>query len=83
MALDDDYVSFDRNVKLAGNKKRIIIKPNQSKDIKWKVIGSTTWYRSDDFEIHFKCKYKGKSHWLSIQEEEVYVLKKKKWKRMS
>lgn len=83
VALDDDYVSFDRNVKLAGNKKRIIIKPNQSKDIKWKVIGSTTWYRSDDFEIHFKCKYKGKSHWLSIQEEEVYVLKKKKWKRMS
>ncbi len=83
VALDDDYVSFDRNVKLSGNKKRIIIKPNKNKNINWKVIGGTTWYEADDFEIHFKCKYKGKTHWLSIQGDYVYVLRKGKWVRMS
>lgn len=83
VALDDDYVSFDRNVKMTKNRKKITIKPGDSKTISWKVIGNTTWYKVGDFEIHFKCKYKGKVYWLSVQEDSVYVWKKKKWKKMS
>ncbi len=83
VALDDDYVSFDRNVKMTRNRKRITINPGKSATIGWKVIGSTTWYEVDDFEIHFKCKYKGKTHWLSVQEDTVYAWRKGKWRRMS
>lgn len=83
VALDDDYVSFDRNVKMTKNRKKITIKPGDSKTISWKVIGNTTWYKVGDFEIQFKCKYKGKVYWLSVQEDSVYVWKKKKWKKMS
>ena len=83
MALDDDYVSFDRNVKMTKNKKLITIKPGKSKTIYWKVLGGTTWHDVDDFEIHFKCNYKGKVSWLSVQGEDVYIWRKGKWKRMS
>ncbi len=83
VALDDDYVSFDRNVKMIKNKKSITIKPGKSKTIYWKVLGGTTWHDVDDFEIHFKCKYKGKVSWLSVQGENVYIWRKGKWKRMS
>lgn len=83
VALDDDYYSFDRNVKLSKNRKTIKIKSGQCKAISWKVIGRTTWYDVEDFEIHFKCKYKGKVSWLSVQGETVYIWKKKKWKKLS
>lgn len=83
VALDDDYVSFDRNVRMTKNKKSITIKPGKSKTIYWKVLGGTTWHDVDDFEIHFKCKYKGKVSWLSVQGENVYIWRKGKWKRMS
>lgn len=83
VALDDDYVSFDRRVKMTKKRKTITIKPGKSKTINWKVIGSTTWYDVEDFEIQFKCKYKGKKSWLSVQDDSVYVWKKKKWKKMS
>lgn len=83
VALDDDYVSFDRNVKMTKNKKLITIKPGKSKTIYWKVLGGTTWHDVDDFEIHFKCNYKGKVSWLSVQGEDVYIWRKGKWKRMS
>ncbi len=83
VALDDDYYSFDRNVKLSKNRKTIKIKSGECKAISWKVIGRTTWYDVEDFEIHFKCKYKGKVSWLSVQGETVYIWKKKKWKKLS
>lgn len=83
VALDDDYVSFDRKVKMTKKRKSITIKPGKSKTINWKVIGPTTWYDVNDFAIQFKCKYKGKKSWLSVQDDSVYVWKKKKWKKMS
>lgn len=83
VALDDDYYSFDRNVKLTKNKKIITIKSGKCKTISWKVIGRNTWYDVEDFEIHFKCKYKGKVSWLSVQGETVYIWKKKKWRKLS
>lgn len=83
VALDHDYVSFDRNVKLTKNRKKIVIKPGKKKTINWKVLGNTTWYNVKDFEIHFKCKYKGKISWLSVQEEYVFVWKKGDWYKMS
>ena len=83
VALDDDYYSFDRNVILSKNRKKIKIKSCECKAISWKVIGRTTWYDNEDLEIHFKCKYKGKVSWLSVQGETVYIWKKKKWKKLS
>lgn len=83
VALDDDYASFDRNVKMTKNRNKIVIKPGKSKTISWKVLGNTTWHKVGDFEIHFKCKYKGKVCWLSVQEESVYIWKKGKWRKMS
>lgn len=83
VALDDDYVSFDRNVKLSKNKSKIVIKPGEGEKIHWKVIGSTTWYKVGDFEIHFKCQYKGKASWLCVQGDSVYIWRQKKWKEMS
>ena len=39
---------------------KITIKPGKSKTIYWKVLGGMIWHDVDDFEIHFKCKYKEK-----------------------
>lgn len=83
VALDDDYVSFDRKVKMTKKRKTITVKPGKSKTINWKVIGTTTWYDVNDFAIQFKCKYIGKKSWLSVQDDSVYVWKKKKWKKIS
>lgn len=83
VALDSDYVTFDRNVKLSKNRKDIIIKPGKEKTIYWNVIGNTTWYNIDDFELQFKCIYEGKVYMLSVLQDSVYVLKNGKWKRMS
>lgn len=81
-ALDCDYKSFDRNVKLSGGKSKVVIKPGASKTIKWKVIGSVTWYNVKDFEIHCKWKYKGKTQWVSVEYEYIKVFKSGKWKRI-
>lgn len=83
VALDEDYVSFDRKLKMTKNRQKITIKPGKSKTISWNVLGKTTWYKVGDFEIHFQCKYKGKVCWLSVQGESVYIWKKGKWKKMS
>lgn len=83
VALDEDYVSFDRNLKMTKSRKKITIKPGKSKAISWKVLGKITWYKVGDFEIHFKCKYKGKVSWLSVKGSSVYIWKNKKWKKLS
>lgn len=83
VVIDNDYVSFNRKVKMTKNKKSITIKPGKSKTIYWKVFGGTTWHDVDDFEIYFKCYYKGKVSWLSVKGETVYIWKKGKRKSMS
>lgn len=83
VALDEDYISFDRNLKMTKNREKITIKPGKSKTISWKVLGSTTWYKVNDFEIHFKCKYKNKMNRLSVKGSSIYIWKNRKWKKLS
>lgn len=58
-AVDDDYKSFDRNLRLSNN---INIKPGQTKKLSFKVQGRTTWYNADDFYVYFDFKYDGKKY---------------------
>ncbi len=78
VALDYDYKSFDRNIRLTGGRSSIVIKPRETKTIKWKVIGSTTWYDVEDFVIYAKCGYKGKKKWISVSFSRLRVLKNAK-----
>ena len=60
IAKDKDYKSFDRKLKLKNGKSSIVVKAKKSKTIGFKVIGSTTWYKVDDFNLYFYFKYDGK-----------------------
>lgn len=77
IAVDSDYKSYDRNVKLTNN---IKIKPGYSKILKFKVIGSLTWYNYKDFAINYNIKYKGKILRLASMDGEVYLRTSSKWK---
>lgn len=57
--VDCDYKKFDRSVKLS---KSVTIKPSESKKIKFKVIGSVTWYDYTDFTLYYKFKLDGKAY---------------------
>ena len=61
-AKDKDYKSFDRNLKIYGNKSSISIKGGKTKTIKFKVIGATTWPNHEDFWITYCFKYDGKKY---------------------
>ena len=58
--IDFDYKSFDRNLKLANGKSKIILKPGKSMYVKYKVMGSTTWPDERDHKIRLKLSYDGK-----------------------
>ena len=81
-ALNYNYKSFDRRVRLSGGKSKIVIKPGKSKRIKWKVIGSVTWYNAKDFEIYSKWKYSGKTKWVWAAYNCFKVFNSGKWRRI-
>lgn len=81
MAFDDDYTAFDRKIRLAGKKSSITIKPGQTKKVKFKVIGKTTWYNYNDFQICSYWKWGNKKYWVSVKPgEETWRKQGKKWK---
>ena len=81
MAFDDDYTAYDRKICLAGGKSSVTIKPGQTKKVKFKVIGNTTWYNYNDFQICSYWKWGNKKYWVSVMPgEDTWVKSGKKWK---
>lgn len=79
IAVDADYTSYDRNLKIG---KSICIKPGQEKRIKFKVVGRYTWYNVNDFCINYSVKYKGKNYRLASDSETTWIRRKGKWKTL-
>ena len=77
VAVDSDYKSFDRNVRL---KKSISIKPGQVRKLKFYVIGGYTWYNVDDFCINYTVKYSRRKYRMASDTETTWIRKKGKWK---
>lgn len=61
-AIDADYKSYDRKLKLSGGKTYIKIAPGKTKEIRFKVIGSVTWWDPEDFKVRYTLKCDGKSY---------------------
>lgn len=59
--VDEDYKSFDRNVKLYKNK-NVTLKAGQKRVLKFYVKGKTTWYDADDFTLKYTFKFDGKKY---------------------
>ncbi|MBQ8981722.1 MAG: Ig-like domain-containing protein [Eubacterium sp.] len=76
--MDVDYKSYDRNLRLAGNK-NITIKPHKSKTVKFYVIGSTTWWDYEDFTIRYYFRYNGAKYLGSVWDENSTHKRAKKW----
>lgn len=82
-ARDCDYKSYDRKLRIKG-KSKVVIKPGQTKKIRFKVIGRLTWYNHEDFEIRSYWKWGKKKYLVSIDSNEgAYVKSGKKWKWIS
>ena len=79
IAVDSDYTSYDRNLKLA---KTISVKPGKVKYLKFKVIGNPTWYDVNDFCINYTAIYKGKKYRMASDTETTWVRRKGKWKKL-
>ena len=62
VALDDDYKSYDRDLRLAKGKSSVTVKPNTTKSVYFYVKGGTTWHDEDDFTIRYYFKYHGKKY---------------------
>ena len=62
IAIDVDYKSYDRKLKLSGGKTYIKIAPGKTKEIRFKVIGSVTWWDPEDFKVRYTLKCDGKSY---------------------
>ena len=74
---DFDYKKFDRKIKLS---KSVTIKPGKESKVKFKVIGSTTWYKHTDFSLFYWFKFDDKKYYA---ETEIFYSKYKsgkKWK---
>lgn len=56
---NNDYKSFDRKIRL---KKKVVIKPGKTKEVKFYVKGRTTWYDSEEFKLYYNFKYSGKTY---------------------
>lgn len=79
-ARDCDYKKFDRKLRIKG-KSKVVIKPGQTKTIRFKVIGKTTWYDFEDFEVRSYWKWGKKKYLVSVDSDEgVYIKRGKKWK---
>ena len=67
----------------------MVVKPGQEKVIKFKVIGSPTWWNEEDFQICSYWKWRGKKYWVSVHYDnddfglEVFKKVGRKWKRIS
>lgn len=82
-AQDCDYKKYDRKLRIKG-KSKVVIKPGQTKKIRFKVIGKLTWYDHEDFEIRSYWKWGKKKCLVSVNSDEgAYVKSGKRWKWIS
>lgn len=51
-----DYKEYDRNIKSGDN---IVVKPGETKYIRFYIKGSYTWYDYKDFDLHAKIIFEG------------------------
>lgn len=79
VAVDSDYTSYDRNLKLA---KTVTVKPGEVKRLKFKVIGNYTWYDVNDFCINYTVTYKRKEYRMASSTETTWIKHGKKWKEL-
>ena len=79
IAVDSNYTSFDRNLKL---NKSVSISPGKKKKVAFKVIGNNTWWNHMDFCINYSVTYKNKKYRLASDTEYTWCRKKGKWKKM-
>lgn len=80
MVFDNDYKAYDRRVKLVNGKSSVTIKPRERKTIKFKVIGSITWYRLADFQLCSYWKWGNKTYWISVMPgDEIWKYSNNKW----
>lgn len=77
IAVDSDYSSFDRKLKIG---KSITIKSGQEKKIKFHVVGTHTWFNVNDFCINYSIKYKNKKYRIASDTETTWVRRNGKWK---
>ena len=68
-ALDKDYKTYDRKLKL---KKKVKIKPHSYKRVRFYVKGKPTWPKATDFRIFFTFRYDGKTYTGKIWETPNY-----------
>lgn len=73
---DVDYKSFDRKISL---KKKVTIKPGQTKYVHFRVKGRNTWYDYEDFTLCYKFTYDGKSYEGHTWDEDSVYKKGKSW----
>lgn len=73
---EDHYKFYDRKIRL---KKKVKIKPNQTKYVRFYVKGRTTWYDSSDFILFYKFKFDGKTYVGRTWEGDTGYKKGKNW----
>ena len=73
---DVDYKSFDRKVSL---KKKMAIKPGQTRYVHFRVRGRNTWYNYEDFTLCYKFMYDGKIYEGHTWDEDSVYKKGKSW----
>ncbi|BCN32582.1 Ig-like domain-containing protein [Anaeromicropila herbilytica] len=78
-SLDYDYKTYDRYLKLSGNRNYIDLKPGKSKSVNFAVIGSTTWFDRRT-EVYFIFSYDGKYYRAcGCYTDDGYYYNGKKW----
>ena len=76
--MDANYKSFDRKLRLPKNKD-IILKPGESKNVKFIVKGSTTWWNYHDFTVRYYFYYNGQKYLGSVWDEDSAFKRGKSW----
>lgn len=59
-ALDDNFKSYDRNLRLTSS--TIKIRPKSKMKVKFYVKGRVTWYNVKDFTIYYKFKFDDRTY---------------------
>lgn len=73
---DVDYKTYDRKIKL---KNTVKIKPNQTKYVRYYVVGNTTWPNYSDYTLFYKFRYDGKTYNARTWDSESIFKRNGEW----
>lgn len=76
--MEVDYKTFDRKLRLPNNK-NITIKAGETKSVKFKVKGTTTWWNYNAFTIRYYFSFDGKKYLGSSWNEDCSYKDGKSW----